>query len=103
MDWINILKVKQIVTPTTDINVKKIPKKKKGRDCCKEAKDKYKIKQMGSVERYDKSWSEHPNFLYRFAGAPCEEFRENLKETRSYEKGGWVADIIREWEECESV
>jgi hypothetical protein len=39
MDWMNILKTKQIVTPTTDVNIKKIPKKSKKEDCCQKVKD----------------------------------------------------------------
>ena len=47
MDWINILKTKQIVTPTTDINIKKVPKKKKNNeDCCQKIKDMWKIHEM---------------------------------------------------------
>tara|TARA_R110002020_G_scaffold253928_1_gene467606 strand:- start:2891 stop:3586 length:696 start_codon:yes stop_codon:yes gene_type:complete len=33
MNWVDVLKTKQIVTPTTDINIKKVPKKKKRKEC----------------------------------------------------------------------
>jgi hypothetical protein len=36
MDWVNLLKTKQIVTPTTDIGIKKVPKKKKDSNECNE-------------------------------------------------------------------
>jgi hypothetical protein len=42
----DIIKTKQIVTPTTDINIKKIPKNKNNKDCCQKIKDMWKIHEM---------------------------------------------------------
>tara|TARA_R110002020_G_scaffold64632_1_gene171428 strand:+ start:568 stop:1191 length:624 start_codon:yes stop_codon:yes gene_type:complete len=36
IDWKHILKTKQIVTPTTDINIKKVPKKKTNKTECRD-------------------------------------------------------------------
>lgn len=38
MNWMNLLKVRQITTPVTDINIKKVPKKKKSTNCWNELK-----------------------------------------------------------------
>jgi hypothetical protein len=37
--WTDILKIKQITTPFTDVNIKKIPKNKKEDECCMKAAD----------------------------------------------------------------
>ena len=80
MNWMNILKVKQIVTPTTDVNIKKVPKKKKPEDkkCCEEAAKAYGILQLAENMDYtrillngreiyredieDGEWGEHPSY-----------------------------------------
>ena len=37
MNWMDIIKVKQILTPTTKISQRKEPKEEEERDCCQEA------------------------------------------------------------------
>ena len=79
-DWMSVLKVKQIITPTTDINIKKVPKKKKPEDkkCCEEAAKAYVILQLAENMDYtrillngreisredieDGEWGEHPSY-----------------------------------------
>jgi hypothetical protein len=41
MSWWEVFKNKQILTPTTDINIKKIPKKEPTKDCCEQAMKKW--------------------------------------------------------------
>jgi hypothetical protein len=114
MDWIEILKVKQITTPTTDINIKKIPKKKGERDCCQEAKDRYKRHHSRSRFRdydEDKDGIENYDYMYTalagepggFANKSCEKFREFLEDVpgHRYEPDSEYGKILREWNKCE--
>jgi hypothetical protein len=81
--WENILKVKQITTPTTDVNIKKVPKKsKKPKGCCKEAYDAWVILCKDVLEEYKKTG----------ATENAKNYWEALPARHSFERDTWFSD-----------
>jgi hypothetical protein len=100
MDWFEVLKNKLIATPITDVNIKKIPKKKE-RDCCEEAKDKYNKVQRPRLEQLKGEY--HYKYTTMADKLDCDEFKAWLKRKPSYRKDGWIKRIVDKWEECENA
>jgi Fe-S cluster biosynthesis and repair protein YggX len=93
MNWMDIIKVKQVVTPTTDVNIKKVPKKKKPEDkkCCEEAVKAYFFADL----------KEHMNYariLYNDNKYSIAEASLTIEELLDYEKNGPSQDNFDESE-----
>tara|TARA_R110002020_G_scaffold253928_1_gene467604 strand:- start:1909 stop:2241 length:333 start_codon:yes stop_codon:yes gene_type:complete len=106
--WYDVLKIKQITTPVTDINIKKVPKKKKEIDCCQEAKDNYKKRHVANqslpatIEEYDIMYSSTRQIKTGnyggWANKSCKEFREYLERGHLASTSG---KILIQWNKCE--
>tara|TARA_R110002020_G_scaffold253928_2_gene467610 strand:- start:412 stop:774 length:363 start_codon:yes stop_codon:yes gene_type:complete len=117
MSWWEVFKNKQILTPTTDINIKKVPKKPKTDKCCQEAKEKYIKAHVHGMLAMSRTSRNHP--LNRTEPTPKSETDLETYE-RWYSQGGaagmncerfrkWLnglssttsKQILREWVDCE--
>jgi hypothetical protein len=112
MDWINILKVKQIITPVTDVNIKKIPKKKEPDDkCCKEAWRFYLYLMREHDVGHAEDALERANMLIESMTIQgfnnpewggCRALRRALRE---HEPDGAykeiMTNVLEEWKKCE--
>lgn len=84
MDWMNLLKVKQILTPITDINIKKVPKKKKPDNCCDIAKNLWlefagRLPNFGNKNKYLEGHRKFVDMWHKGEGEnECEEFIDKL-------------------------
>tara|TARA_R110002020_G_scaffold253928_1_gene467607 strand:- start:3583 stop:3993 length:411 start_codon:yes stop_codon:yes gene_type:complete len=97
-NWADILKVKQITTPVTDINIKKVPKKKKERDCCEETRIFYMVETGKYLIRGYHKDPEYLSVRDWFDKKIWDSFDENNDEDciQAYEqehRGTGIADI----------
>tara|TARA_R110002020_G_scaffold253928_1_gene467603 strand:- start:1284 stop:1907 length:624 start_codon:yes stop_codon:yes gene_type:complete len=90
MDWYNVLKVKQILTPTTDINIKKVPKKKKDKNCNEKLKAYAdKIQNLDITTKYDSVGGslsgKAPESYFKTYGYPREKISRFMRARWIYE------------------
>ncbi len=103
INWMGILKVKQIVTPTTKISQRKEQKEEEDKDCCTEAWEKYAeyLWDNNMIQMYN-SVEETKDDFRRFGiyGENCQRLREILyRRARSDDYS--LMKIIDEWDDRE--
>ena len=104
--WYDILKIKQIVTPTTKISQRKEPKEED--KCCEEAKRRYKSEYMHmwypdatpeeKIKEYNNMFGSRDRSYGLAEDLSCEKFRSFLKRNELY----FMGRILDAWEECEN-
>lgn len=111
MNWFNVLKEQKTIT---DLGIdfelpEKVESKKDKRDCCEEARIKYKEQytipfylpeklptEEERVKYYDSAFEGYIN------GIDCEELKTYMNQYKGDGEFGWMGLILDEWEECEN-